>query len=259
MAGRLVAAPCDTTHDAETEGLELASTVTIARSRREQSSWSGETGPADRRFLRLLEAAPDGILVVGQDGIIRLANHEAERLFGFGSGGLAGVSVDRLVPESIRPSHAAYRAAYAETPTTRPMGIGRRLVALRSDGTTFPAEISLSPVEDDGESLVIAVVRDVTGYRRIELERARLHAALETERARLAAVLEHLPLGVLFAEAPDARISLGNSRAAAIVGADDIAGTTSGDRVAAGACHVTDELGLSHVLASGEPIARRIA
>ncbi len=103
---------------------------------------------------------PDVVLVVGRDGSIVFANEHAERLFGFEQGKLVGLSVEALVPERHRQRHRQLRGGFSADPGVRPMGSGRELFALRSDGHEFPVEIAIGPSES-GEC-VVAVVRDIT-------------------------------------------------------------------------------------------------
>jgi PAS domain S-box-containing protein len=131
-------------------------------------------------------ASPDGILVVDSRGKIRAANPMAETLFGYTRDRLVGQDMDILVPDRVRPYHAGHREAYSAEPRSRPMGIGMELSARRRDGTEFPVEISLSPFRTDGETMVIATVRDVTQRKRLrDFGAAALHAA-EAERKRIA-------------------------------------------------------------------------
>jgi protein-histidine pros-kinase len=130
----------------------------------------------ETRFRGLLDAAPDALLIVGPEGRILLANREALRLFGYRPEEVTGLSVDALVPAAVRGRHPAHRSAFFSAPETRPMGAGRELSALRRDGSEFPAEISLSPLESEVGPLVAAAVRDVTARRRVE---ARFRGLLE--------------------------------------------------------------------------------
>lgn len=142
----------------------------------------------------LLEASPDGLLLVDSDGTIRLANRQAGELFGMAPDGLVGTSVDGLVPAGKRATHAALRARYEEHPSTRPMGSGLRLLARHADGSLFPVEISLSPVVVDGASYTIATVRDVTDRRETV---ARL--ALSKDRERIARDIHDMVIQRVFA------------------------------------------------------------
>ena len=128
---------------------------------------------AERRFRELLEAAPDAIIEVDREGHILTLNAVTEKLFGYARAELLGQAVEVLVPSRVRKHHAGYRADYDRHPATRPMGSGLALEAARKDGSTFPVEISLSPVRSAGNHRTIAVIRDVT--ERKETER-RMHA-----------------------------------------------------------------------------------
>ena len=138
----------------------------------------------EQHFANLLEAAPDGIVIARSDGVIVMANNQAERLFGYTKQQLIGSPVEMLIPEAIRARHTNHRETYQRHPSLRPMGAGLELVALRNDGTTFPVEISLSPVEQDGQLLVNAVIRDISERRALEAERENLRAETETQRER---------------------------------------------------------------------------
>ncbi len=118
-------------------------------------------------YKAVFDAAPDGILVVGANGLIQEANPEAHRLFGYPEGALVGVLVDELVPAAVRGAHAAHRDGFYADSSSRPMGVGMELEASRQDGTTFPVEISLSPIRDEGGVRVIATVRDISTRRRL--------------------------------------------------------------------------------------------
>jgi PAS domain S-box-containing protein len=142
----------------------------------------------EQHFANLLEAAPDGIVIAGADGVIVMANHEAERLFGYTKQELVGTPVEALIPEPARGRHTNHRETFQREPSLRPMGAGLELVALRKDGTTFPVEISLSPIAQDGQLLVNAVIRDISERLALEAEREQLRAETETqaERERIA-------------------------------------------------------------------------
>jgi PAS domain S-box-containing protein len=151
-------------------------------------------------FVQFLDAVPDAIIVVEADGRIVAVNGQAERLFGFARHELIGRPVEILMPERSRPAHLGHRASYARTPSVRPMGVGLELAGLRKDGTEFPVEISLSPVDVEGEAVTMAAIRDITERKKAEAERANLireqTARAEAETASRAkdqflAVLSH--------------------------------------------------------------------
>ncbi|MGZ4844740.1 MAG: PAS domain-containing sensor histidine kinase [Candidatus Angelobacter sp.] len=143
----------------------------------------------ESRYRKLLEAAPDAILEVNQEGQIMLLNEAAERMFGYSRGELLGLNVESLVPASMRGGHAQHRASYAMHPNTRPMGTGLELQGQRKDGSLFPVEISLSPNWIEGSLHVIASVRDITQRRAVE---DRLRALREQYTAELTVKNEQL-------------------------------------------------------------------
>jgi PAS domain S-box-containing protein len=131
-------------------------------------------------FRSLFRAYPDALLLVDVQGVIVLANPAAVDLLGYSADELLGLSVDALVPDAIRPRHAAYRNAYADHPRTRPMGMQMDLVARRRDGSEVMVEIALSPLSDQGLPFVVAAIRGVGAYPRVKqaLQRARYAESL---------------------------------------------------------------------------------
>lgn len=126
-------------------------------------------------FRTLFGASPDALLVADAKGRIVLANPAAAVLLGYSIEQLTGMNVDELVPDGIRPRHAAYREAYAHNPKPRPMGMQTALAARRSDGSEVTVEIALSPLQSHGLPLVMASIRDIGAYPRVKqaLQRAR--------------------------------------------------------------------------------------
>jgi PAS domain S-box-containing protein len=127
---------------------------------------------AEQKFERLLEFAPDAIVGVNQAGEIALVNQQAEALFGHDREQMLGQQVEILVPERFAEGHPHLRGGYLADPRMRPMGAGLELAGRRSDGSEFPAEISLSSIETDDGPLAIAAVRDLTERAESERERA---------------------------------------------------------------------------------------
>ena len=122
----------------------------------------------ERLFRGLLEAAPDAMVIVDELGQIVLVNAQVEELFGYARAELIGRSVETLVPQRFAPMHVAFRSGYAAGPRTRPMGLAGNLFAVRKDGSEFPVEISLAPLETEDGLLISAAVRDITERRRTQ-------------------------------------------------------------------------------------------
>lgn len=129
---------------------------------------------ASTLFVKLFESLPDAILVAGVDGLIFEINPQTERLFGYSREELVGSSIEMLVPERFRKHHSQLRGTFHSDPRIRPMGAGLELFGVRKDGTEFPLDIMLSPVQAEGENLVLVVVRDITA-RKAAAEALRRH------------------------------------------------------------------------------------
>src|SRR4051794_6891877 len=138
----------------------------------------------ESQFRDLLESTPDAIIMANQTGRIVLANSQAETLFGYDRGEMLGTLVEVLLPGRYRGGHVAHRSGYFGQPRTRSMGAGLELYGLRKDGSEFPVEISLSPLETDGGTLVMSAIRDIT-YRK-GIESALQEKNVELERANQA-------------------------------------------------------------------------
>jgi protein-histidine pros-kinase len=123
---------------------------------------------AEQKFRGLLEAAPDAMVIVGRDGRIALVNSQMERLFGYAREQLLGQPVEILVPERYRDTHARHRGGFFGQPRARAMGAGLQLFGQRRDGSEFPVEISLSPLDTEEGMFVSAAIRDATERRRFE-------------------------------------------------------------------------------------------
>ncbi|MDH4125358.1 MAG: PAS domain S-box protein [Gammaproteobacteria bacterium] len=121
-------------------------------------------------FRTLLNSAPDAMIIVDANGQIEVVNRQAEIMFGYSREELQGRGIEILLPEPLQAQHVAHRRGYANNPGVRPMGSGLELFAKRKDGSEFPVEISLSPVQMESASFVSSVIRDVTERKKMEQE-----------------------------------------------------------------------------------------
>jgi PAS domain S-box-containing protein len=121
-----------------------------------------ESRATEMQFRTFVESAPDAMVLIDVDGTMLLVNKQTERLFGYPREDLLGKAVEMLVPARLRHAHPGHRSGYFREPRFRPMGVGLDLWGLRKDGSEFPFEISLSPIESSRGLTVGATIRDVT-------------------------------------------------------------------------------------------------
>ncbi len=158
----------------------------------------------DSLFEAVFDSSPDGIVLVGQEGKIRRANDRMEDLFGYEPEALRGKPIEILVPEWLREEHVDMRDEFLNAPEARPMGVGLDLAGQRQDGSVFPVDVGLSPVEVGEERLVMAAVRDTTEQ--------------ESLRTKYRAMLETAPDAVIVADAGTGEIVEVNDRAVELTG-----------------------------------------
>lgn len=123
---------------------------------------------AEERFRVAVEAAPNAMIMVDREGKITLVNTQTERLFGYARIELIGQRIEMLVPERFRAHHDRYRSVFFANAATRPMGSGRDLYGLRRDGSEFPIEIGLNPIETSEGMFVLSAIADITERKRAE-------------------------------------------------------------------------------------------
>lgn len=134
---------------------------------------------------RLLEEAPDGIVVIDEDGQIVRANLQAESIFGYGHDELIGQTVEMLLPEPVRAQHVKHRTAFFAAPHLRAMGSGLELFGLHKDGHPVAVEIQLTPLVLDGDRVAVASIRDVTARRLARDVERRLAAVMQSTMAAI--------------------------------------------------------------------------
>ena len=143
---------------------------------------AGRAADAEQRFGALLESAPDAMVIVDGAGTIKLVNAQTEALFGYPRAELLGCPVEILVPGRFRGDHPVHRRGYAANQQVRPMGAGLDLCGLRRDGSEFPVEISLSPLQTSDGLLVSAAVRDVSDRKAAEERISELALIVESSQ-----------------------------------------------------------------------------
>ncbi len=133
----------------------------------------------EQQFQRLLESPLDAIMIVDKQGIIRMINERMEKTFGHKREELLGKQMGLLIPHKHRSAHSQHHKDYFTEPRARPMGTGLELYGLHKDGNEFPVEISLTPLETEGDMLVSAAIRDISTRKYAEVLYARFGKILE--------------------------------------------------------------------------------
>ena len=152
---------------------------------------------SEERFRLVVESAPNAILLVNSEGKITLVNSQTEKLFQYSREELIGQGIEILIPKRFTEKHPGFRDMFFAKPEARSMGVGRELFASRKDGTEFPVEIGLNPIEDLEGVMVLASIIDITERKKSE------------ERFRL--VVESAPNAMLLVNS-DGKIMLVNSQ-----------------------------------------------
>ena len=124
----------------------------------------------EERFHQLVQEAPNAMIMVNQAGAITLVNRLAEILFGYRADELLGLPMEILVPVRLRGNHAGLRHVFFSKPEARPMGVGRDLHGLRKDGSEFPIEIGLNPIDSEDGMMVLAGIVDITSRKQAQIQ-----------------------------------------------------------------------------------------
>src|SRR5271168_1195989 len=141
----------------------------VSASAQGSSSQDGQaSGKNENRFRQMVEAAPNAVVMIGVSGRIEMVNAQAERVFGYGRDEMLGRPVEMLVPERFRAHHPRLRDSFFADPRSRPMGAGRDLFALRKDGSEFPVEIGLNPIETEEGTMVLSAIVDISERKGLE-------------------------------------------------------------------------------------------
>jgi diguanylate cyclase (GGDEF)-like protein/PAS domain S-box-containing protein len=169
----------------------------------------------------VIEFGPDGVVIADRDGRIQLVNAQAERLFGYAREELLGQPVEALLPERLRADHVAHRNGFAADPRTRSMGAGSELLGRRRDGSEFPVDITLAPLNTERGTFLAAAVRDVTDRRRAEM-------ALQESESRYRSLIAALADGIILMSG-DAEIIDANPAAERMLGVtrEDLTGRSA--------------------------------
>ena len=135
---------------------------------------------ADQRFERVVEYAPNAMILISAEGRMEMVNAQTEIIFGYARSELLGQAIEMLVPTRFREGHPHLRGSYGKNPNARPMGPGRDLYALRKDGSEFPVEIGLNPIASGDRQLILAAISDISERKHREEQIARSLKEKET-------------------------------------------------------------------------------
>ena len=151
---------------------------------------------SEERLLHVVEAAPNAMIMVNEDGQIVLVNSQTERSFGYAREELLTMRVEDLLPDRFRPNHEGFRNGFFSKPDRREMGVGRELFGRRKDGTEIPIEIGLNPIQVLDENFVLASIIDIT-------ERLLVQAAENALRENVLrrSILDSLPFSIIATDA----------------------------------------------------------
>src|SRR5271165_1819959 len=171
----------------------------------------------ERRFRLVVEAAPNAMVMIDPAGKIVMANTQAERVFGYSRAELVGQLVEMLVPERFRSHHPEFRRKFSADPQPRPMGAGRELYAVRKDGSEFPVEIGLNPIETDDGTMVLSAIVDITARKAAELSLRESEQRYSAGERRFRQVVEAAPNAMVMID-PAGKIAMVNTQTERVFG-----------------------------------------
>jgi PAS domain S-box-containing protein len=158
----------------------LRQATELAQQRTDELARSESALRAQSAFQKsVFEAAPNVIVMINRLGLIEMVNVQAEAVFGYSREEMVGKPVEMLLPERFRRNHPNLRNSFFEAPTSRPMGAGRDLYGLKKDGSEFPVEIGLNPIETDKGPMVLSAIVDISARKRAQRTDALLAALID--------------------------------------------------------------------------------
>jgi PAS domain S-box-containing protein len=163
--GEIANVPQSNVREADDIAQALARASTLLEHLRREKH---ERERGEEKFRLVVESAPSAMVMINGDGRIVLVNAEAEKLFGYSRDELLGQAIEMLVPERFRNNHPGFRTSFFASPAARSMGVGRDLHGRRKNGSEFPVEIGLNPIETEEGLLVLSAIVDITERKRAE-------------------------------------------------------------------------------------------
>jgi PAS domain S-box-containing protein len=149
-------------------------------------NYSEDIDSANQRFRQVVEAAPNAMVMVDKSGIIEMVNSQTEKIFGYNRAELLGQTVDMLLPERFRHQHPHHRDSFFSDLHPRAMGTGRDLYGRRKDGSEFPVEVGLNPIETEDGTKVLSAITDIAARVKASAKLAEHSHELERSNKELA-------------------------------------------------------------------------
>jgi PAS domain S-box-containing protein len=150
------------------------------------SSNTSDMKQSDDRFRQIVEAAPNAMVMVDESGLIEMVNTQTEIIFGYSREELLGQSIDCLLPERFRHQHPQHRGSFFSDLRPRAMGVGRDLFGRHKDGSEFPVEVGLNPIETEDGIKVLSAITDISARVKASQKLAEHHEELERSNKELA-------------------------------------------------------------------------